>query len=85
MKLQFMFLGKKNPVYSQHIFTKYVNRLRKYIKIELFFLNAQNEKKLEQRIFIKHTLKTYCIVLDEKGKQMKTIEYANFINKTLFY
>ena len=79
-----MFLGKKNPNNLHTMITKYVNRLSKYAKIELHFLNEKNTTKLEQRIFTKNQSNSYFIILDEKGKQVSSIQYANLINEIMF-
>ena len=83
MKLQFMFLGKKTPLDLQNMTTKYVDRLRKYVKVELCFLNEKSATKLEQRIFTKNQLNSYFVILDEKGRQVNSIQYANLINEIM--
>jgi len=83
MTLKFIFLGKKTPKVFYPIIDNYINRLNKYIRLDVIFVNERNENKLEQKI-LKHIRLNSCfIVLDEKGKLLDTLRYTQLLQKKM--
>lgn len=90
MKIKFIFTGKTEKGEIKTLFDKYLQRINKINRIELIELQAvkkqskQNKteiKNKEAEIILKNINKNdKLVLLDEKGKQFRSIEFADFIN-----
>ena len=83
MKLKFIFLGKKHPKHFSVLMEKYLKRLNMFVKSELFFFQEKNLNKLNQKISKHINSKSYLMILDEKGVQLDTLNYAKLIKKKM--
>ena len=81
MKIKFIFLGKKKSQYTQHLIDNYVLRLNKYIKSDFFFFDNNNNNTL--KIINKLKSRDYLIALDESGRQLNSIKYADLIRQSM--
>ena len=79
MKLKFIFLGKKVSEPIDTMIVNYLKRLNLYVKSEYLYLQDKNQAKLEQKILSTIKPNTCLIILDEKGKNLNTLEYTHFI------
>ena len=83
MTLKFIFLGKKTPKLFYPIINNYINRLNKYVRLDLLFINEQHEPKLEQKILKQVRPNSCFVVLDETGKLLDTLRYTEFLQKKM--
>ena len=79
MKLKFIFLGKKMSKPIDTMIINYLQRLNRYVKSEYLYLQDKNQGKLEQKVLSTIKPNTCLIILDEKGKNLNTLEYSQFI------
>jgi 23S rRNA (pseudouridine1915-N3)-methyltransferase len=93
MKIELWILGDPHPNYVKEAMETYSKRINKYIsfgtKTFKNIKNAQNWPvellKSKEWESIEKTLspQDYLIVLDEKGTQMNSMQFSEFLNKTL--
>lgn len=93
MKLMLLMIGKTTENSLQSLIQDYVGRLQFYISLEVVVLpELKNTKKLsvsEQKekeaemLFKQLEAKDHLILLDEKGKQYSSTEFAQFMGKKL--
>lgn len=93
MKLMLLMIGKTTENSLQSLIQDYVGRLQFYISLEVVVLpELKNTKKLsvsEQKekeaemLFKQLDTKDHLILLDEKGKQYSSMEFAQFMGKKL--
>ncbi|MAJ98952.1 MAG: 23S rRNA (pseudouridine(1915)-N(3))-methyltransferase RlmH [Flavobacteriales bacterium TMED288] len=93
MKILILFTGKnKNKFFEQEI-AKYLNQIKKYIKIEIEEIyqkkskkniNFEIQKKNEAEL-IKSKIKSddYIIILSEQGQEMSSIKFSNHIQNIM--
>ena len=81
MKLKFIFLGKKKSQYTQYLIDNYVLRLNKYINSDVVFFDNNNSNTL--KIINKLNSRDYLITLDESGRQLNSIKYADLICQSM--
>jgi 23S rRNA (pseudouridine1915-N3)-methyltransferase len=91
MKITFLTVGKTEDAYLKEGIDKYVKRLKHYTKlaiIEIYELkntkaltNEQQKAKEAELILKKITPTDYVILLDEKGIQLSSQQFAGYINK----
>ena len=93
MKLMLLMIGKTTENSLQSLIQDYVGRLQFYISLEVVVLpelkntkklsvSEQNEKEAEM-LFKQLDTKDHLILLDEKGKQYSSMEFAQFMGKKL--
>ncbi len=93
MKVEFWMIGKTAFSYLDEGITIYEKRLKRYLPFNLFILpdikNAKNlsvaELKKKEGDLILKKLKSddLLILLDEKGKEMNSVDFSKFIEKQL--
>ena len=91
MKIQFWSIGKNHEPYIKAGVEDFTKRISKYYPVEWVIipvpkntgmLSEMDLKKKEGRTILEWLKKDdYLIVLDEKGKQLRSEELANFIMK----
>ncbi|GAA4330670.1 23S rRNA (pseudouridine(1915)-N(3))-methyltransferase RlmH [Mucilaginibacter gynuensis] len=91
MKITLLTVGKTEDAYIKEGIEKYVKRLKHYTKLELVDLpELKNTKALTQEqqkvkeaelILKKITPLDYVILLDEKGLELSSTQFAELINK----
>jgi len=93
MKIKLLAIGKTDDKNLITLFESYQKRLKHYINFELEIIqdikNVKNLSQLEQKekegeLILKKLLPTDILVLlDEKGKEMRSIEFANYLQKKM--
>lgn len=92
MKLSIIWVGKTSTDYIKQAIDTYVQRISHYMPIEIIEVadvkNAKNMdtaqlRQKEGALILKHLHPDdYIVFLDDKGKQMSSMEFANWIDKT---
>jgi len=93
MKITLMAIGKTDDSYILEGLEKYLKRLKHYIKFEILIipdlkktknLSEDEQKTKESELFLKNiTHSDYVVVLDERGTEMSSMHFADFINKRM--
>ncbi|MGY5351425.1 23S rRNA (pseudouridine(1915)-N(3))-methyltransferase RlmH [Wenyingzhuangia sp. IMCC45533] len=93
MKIILLAIGKTDDKNLNQLIENYQNRLKHYIKFELDVIpdikNVKNlsesqQKEKEGELILKRIQATdNLILLDEKGKDYRSIEFANFLQKKM--
>ncbi|MDB5115361.1 MAG: rRNA ((1915)-N(3))-methyltransferase RlmH [Mucilaginibacter sp.] len=91
MKITFLTVGKTEDAYLKDGIDKYVKRLKHYTKLELIdipelkntkALTEQQQKVREAELILKKTSPLdHVILLDEKGMELSSIQFAAYIDK----
>ncbi|MBS4013650.1 MAG: 23S rRNA (pseudouridine(1915)-N(3))-methyltransferase RlmH [Bacteroidetes bacterium] len=91
MKITLLIIGKTEEKYLQEGISKYTERLKHYITFNIKEipalkntknLNPDQIKKNEADLILKYFPDfDYKILLDEKGKSLTSLEFADFLNK----
>jgi len=93
MKITLLAIGKTDDAYILEGINKYLKRLKHYIKFEIVIIpdikNTKNLSEDEQKTkeaehffkYIQHT--DQLVVLDEKGTELSSLQFANFLNKRM--
>jgi len=94
MKIVLLQTGKTTEKHIAELVDLYTNRIKKYSVFENITLtDVKNTRKMpvqEQKakeaikIFQSITDDDYIILLDEKGKEFRTVEFSGFIEKLFF-
>ena len=94
MKIVLLQTGKTTEKHIAELVDLYTNRIKKYSVFENITLtDVKNTRKMpvqEQKakeaikIFQSITDNDYIILLDEKGKEFRTVEFSGFIEKLFF-
>jgi 23S rRNA (pseudouridine1915-N3)-methyltransferase len=93
MKIKLLVIGKTDDKNLLQLISTYQNRLQHYIKFELEVIpdikNAKNLSQLQQKekegqlILGKLQSSDQLILLDEKGKELRSLEFANWLQKKM--
>ncbi len=93
MKIKLLAIGKTNDKNLQNLIEIYQNRLKHYINFQLEIipdlknnknLSAQEQKKKEGELLLKKLTPTDILVLlDEKGKEFRSIEFSKYLQKKM--
>tara|TARA_B110000285_G_C15088072_1_gene597367 strand:- start:409 stop:882 length:474 start_codon:yes stop_codon:yes gene_type:complete len=93
MKIKLIAIGKTDNQYLIKLIDTYKNRLQHYVTFELLVIpdlkNVKNisenqQKEKEGELILKHLLPTdQLILLDEKGKEFRSIEFSQFLQKKM--
>ncbi|HTD40173.1 MAG TPA: 23S rRNA (pseudouridine(1915)-N(3))-methyltransferase RlmH [Mucilaginibacter sp.] len=91
MKITLLIVGKTEDAYLKEGIDKYVKRLKHYTKIEIAeivelkntkALTQEQQKVKEAELILKKLLPTdYIILLDEKGLELSSSQFAAYIDK----
>jgi len=91
MKIKLIYVGKTGKSFLQEGEKEYIKRLKRYIsfdKIEVPDVKntkkrSENEiKTLEAKAILKHLKPNdFVILLDEKGKEMSSVEFSTYLQK----
>ncbi len=95
MKITLLQTGKTTDKNISELVDLYSNRIKKYTVFEIITLpdvkNTRNmpvqEQKIKEatKIIQSVTDDDYIILLDEKGKEFRTVEFADFLKKCFFF
>lgn len=80
MKILFITVGKPKNDYEK-LFSEYVKRITKFSKIEVW--NIKENSYSEKKVFEKIKKGDFLVVLDEKGKNFSSQDFADFIEKKI--
>ena len=93
MKITLLSIGKTEESYLNEGINIYLKRLKHYIKLEITEIpELKNTKGLSQDqqkakeaelIFKKLTSTDYLILLDERGQELSSIQFADLLNKRM--
>ncbi len=93
MKIKLLTIGKTDDKNLQTLIETYQNRLKHYIGFELDIIpdikNVKNLSELEQKekegeLILKKLAPTdVLILLDEKGKEYRSVEFSNYLQKKM--
>jgi len=93
MKLKIIFLGKTEADYLKTASDIYYKRLQNYLPIELIIipalkntkaLNIEQQKTKEGKLILdKIEPSDLVVLLDEKGKEYRSIEFANYFQNKM--
>jgi 23S rRNA (pseudouridine1915-N3)-methyltransferase len=93
MKIKLLAIGKTDAENLQTLIDTYQNRLKHYIQFELEIipdlkntknLSEQEQKDKEGELILKKLAPTdQLILLDEKGKEYRSIEFSKFLQKKM--
>ncbi|XHR95405.1 23S rRNA (pseudouridine(1915)-N(3))-methyltransferase RlmH [Mucilaginibacter sp. UC70_90] len=91
MKITFLTVGKTEDAYLKEGIDKYVKRLKYYTKLELAeipelkntkALSPEQQKAKEAELILKKiTPLDFVILMDEKGSEFTSTQFAAYINK----
>jgi len=91
MKIKLLFIGKLQADVFQEALTQYIKKINHYFPFEQIAIPylknsktlSQNEqKRLEGELILKKiSANDYVILLDERGKQLSSIEFSMFIQQ----
>jgi 23S rRNA (pseudouridine1915-N3)-methyltransferase len=92
MKIAFMQIGKTTDNNMSKLVDLYSKRIKKYIPFEVITIpelkNTKNMPVQEQqmkeagKIIQSLSVDDYVVLLDERGKEYRTIEFSSFLEKT---
>ncbi len=83
MKILFITVGKQNDSSLSEAISDYTKRINNYFKTEWKIIPSSDIKKEGENIFKSIESGDYLVVLDERGKELSTIELAGFIEKRM--
>lgn len=93
MKIKLLAIGKTDDKNLKSLISVYQKRLQHYISFELEIIpdlknsknlsQAQQKQKEGELILSKITSFDQLILLDEKGKEFRSLEFANFLQKKM--
>tara|TARA_B110000003_G_scaffold233634_1_gene236991 strand:+ start:36167 stop:36640 length:474 start_codon:yes stop_codon:yes gene_type:complete len=93
MKIKMLVIGKTDDKNIEQLIEKYQQRLKHYINFEMEIIqdikNVKNLSQLQQKekegelILSKVKSTDQLVVLDEKGKEYRSLEFASFLQKKM--
>ena len=83
MKILFITIGKQNDSSLSDAILDYTKRINNYFKTEWKIIPSSDIKKESENILKSIESDDYLVVLDERGKELSTIELADFIEKRM--
>jgi 23S rRNA (pseudouridine1915-N3)-methyltransferase len=91
MKITLLVVGKTEESYLNEGLDIYINRLKHYINFQIRVIptlkntkkmNSEQQKVVESDVILKNITSTDCVVfLSEEGKSMRSLDFANYIEK----
>jgi 23S rRNA (pseudouridine1915-N3)-methyltransferase len=91
MKIRFIVIGKTEETYLKKGMAEYESRINRYVKFSITeipglknasHLSKEEWKAKEAEKISQHLSSTdYIILLDEKGKEMTSVEFSGFLNQ----
>ncbi len=81
MKIRIITIGNPKGEFEK-LFSEYLKRLSGFAKVEVFHIkeNYKNPEIAEEKA-LKKAEKTFLVLLDEKGKNFSSREFANFLEE----
>ncbi len=75
--------GKSKGYVGEDIVLEYTSRIAHYSSIEWKFISPSDMKEEGEKILKMIPDHSYTVILDEKGKQMTSTVFSDFLNKRL--
>ncbi|MDQ5893498.1 MAG: rRNA (pseudouridine1915-N3)-methyltransferase [Patescibacteria group bacterium] len=75
--------GKSKGYLGEDIVLEYTSRISHYSSIEWKFISAADIKEEGEKIVKAIPEKSFLVILDEKGKQLTSPGFSDFLNKRL--
>lgn len=93
MKISLIVIGKTEEAYLKEGASIYIQRLKHYIAFDIIEIpSIKNTKNMspskivekEGELLLKQIIKhEYCVLLDEKGRSFRSVEFADYIKNKL--
>ena len=83
MKMLFITIGKQNDSDIASAISDYTKRIDRYIKTEWKIIPSSDIKKESEFVLKGIDSDDYVVVLDDKGKELDTMELSQFIEKRM--
>lgn len=93
MKITLVCIGKTDDKFIQEGIDKYLNRLKHYITFNIVVIpdvkNVKNMSQAQQmdkesELFFKNiNNQDFVVLLDEKGKEFRSVEFADYLSKKM--
>ncbi|PHR74692.1 MAG: 23S rRNA (pseudouridine(1915)-N(3))-methyltransferase RlmH, partial [Lutibacter sp.] len=93
MKIKLLAIGKTDDKNLQQLIETYQSRLKHYIKFEISIipdikniknLSENQQKEKEGELILKQLQPTdQLVLLDEKGKEFRSLEFSKFLQKKM--
>lgn len=93
MKIKLLAIGKTDDKHLNELISVYQKRLQHYVSFELEIIPdlknsknlSQDQQKQKEGELILNKLSTFdqLILLDEKGKEFRSLEFANYLQKKM--
>jgi 23S rRNA (pseudouridine1915-N3)-methyltransferase len=93
MKIEFWVIGKTNESYLETGMAIFQKRIQRYLKLSMVIIpDIKNAKSLSvkqvkqkegEKILAKIKPGDFLILLDERGKERSSVQFANYINQQL--
>jgi 23S rRNA (pseudouridine1915-N3)-methyltransferase len=91
MKVKVLFIGKTEQEYLKQGISEYENRIKRYVPFEIVEIppiknmakmNPDQVKRVEsEKISGYFSISDLVVLLDEKGKEMSSVEFAEFLRQ----
>ena len=83
MKILLISVGKQNDSDIADAVADYTKRIGRYFPVEWKLIPTSNKEKEGEQILKTLDIGDFVVVLDDKGKELNTIELAGFIEKRM--
>lgn len=93
MKVKLLLIGKTDSDYLNHGIDEYVRRLKHYLPFEILIipdlkntksLSEKQQKEKESKLILNQiNTSDFVVLLDEKGKEFKSVDFSKFIEKQM--
>ena len=93
MNITLLMLGNTSEAFVQDGYALFIKRLKHYVKVKEIIIpdikdrkhqNTEQIKEKEAALIIeKLTSANYSVLLDERGKEFSSVEFAAFLQKTM--
>lgn len=83
MNIKIISIGKAKNYFGEDMVLEYTSRISHYASIEWLFLNNSNIEEESEKILKNISDNSFIITLDERGKQLSSIEFSKFLEKKI--
>ena len=83
MKFIFISVGKKNDSNIEEALVDYTKRIARYFSVEWKLISTSDKEKEGESILKALNTEDFVVMLDDKGKELNTIELSQFIEKRM--
>ena len=83
MKFLFITIGKDTDKNLAEAVSEYTKRIDRYIKTEWKIIPSSDMEKEDENILKNTNSDDYVVALDDKGKELNTIELSQFVEKRM--